>query len=279
MIQDIAPHHYDNAYRPLPPSAGSCALYYEEHTVLVSRQGSAIEYPRFQDLESMNPDIYDHYTYLFSIDGQGYYLLEHVSAPTPSRFSMENTEMFRSAVPRHLAFAGITGFQLYGWYRDHRYCGRCGGVLKKDEKERMLRCDGCHTMEYPKISPAVIIGVTDGSRLLLSKYAGRTYKKYALLAGFVEIGETIEETVKREVMEEVGLKVTNIRYYGSQPWSFSGTVLMGFFCDLASPDEITLDQEELALAEWFEREDIPMDDSRISLTWEMIRHFKEGACL
>lgn len=276
MIQDIAPHHYDNAYHPTPPTPDSYALYYEEHAVLVSRQEEEIDYPRFRDLEQVNPDIYGSYTYLFSIDGLGYYLLQHVSIPTPSRFSMENTEMFRTASPQHLAFAGITGYQLYCWYRDHHFCGRCGGSLEKDEKERMLKCGKCHAMEYPKISPAVIIGVTDGSRLLLSKYAGRTYKKYALLAGFVEIGETVEETVRREVMEEVGLKVKNIRYYGSQPWSFSGTVLMGFFCDLESPDEITLDQEELALAEWFEREDIPVDDTHISLTWEMIRYFKEG---
>lgn len=276
MIQDIAPHRYDNAYHPAPPAEDSYALYYEEHTALVCRQGEEIDYPRFRDLEPMNPDIYDSYTYLFSIDGQGYYLLEHVSVPTPSRFTMENTEIFRTASPQYLAFAGITGYQLYGWYRDHHYCGHCGGNMIQDAKERMLECEKCHTMEYPKISPAVIIGVTDKNRLLLSKYAGRTYKKYALLAGFVEIGETVEETVKREVMEEVGLKVKNIRYYGSQPWSFSGTILMGFFCDLESPDEITLDQEELALAEWFEREDIPIDDTHVSLTWEMIRYFKEG---
>ena len=90
-------------------------------------------------------------------------------------------------------------------------------------KERMMRCPRCGQMEYPEICPAVIIAVTDKNRLLLSKYAGRTYKRYALLAGFTEIGETLEETVKREVMEEVGLKVTNIRYYKSQPWSFSDT--------------------------------------------------------
>lgn len=276
MIQDIAPHHYDNTYHPLPPTAGSYALYYEGHTVLIGRQGDEITYPRFRDLEQRNPDIYENYTYLFSIDGQGYYLLEYVTIPTPSGFSMENTEIFRTASPQYQAFAGITGYQLYGWYRDHHFCGRCGSLLKKDGKERMLFCEKCHTMEYPKISPAVIIGVTDNNRLLLSKYAGRTYKKYALLAGFVEIGETVEETVQREVMEEVGLKVTNIRYYGSQPWSFSGTVLMGFFCDLESAGEITLDREELALAQWFEREDIPVDDSQVSLTWEMIQYFREG---
>ena len=109
---------------------------------------------------------------------------------------------------------------------------------------------------------------------VMSKYAGRTYKKYALLAGFAEIGETLEETVKREVMEEVGLKVKNIRYYKSQPWSFSDTLLMGFYCDLDGTDEIILDREELALAEWFEREKIPVGPSRDSLTNEMIMKFK-----
>lgn len=148
--------------------------------------------------------------------------------------------------------------------------------MKKDGKERMLYCEECHNMEFPKICPATIIGVIDGSRILMSKYAGRTYKKYALLAGFVEIGETVEETVKREVMEEVGLKVKNVRYYKSQPWSFSDTVLMGFYCDLDGEDSITLDEEELALAEWFEREEIPVEPSRDSLTNEMIMKFKNG---
>lgn len=132
-------------------------------------------------------------------------------------------------------------------------------------------------MEYPKICPAVIIGVTDGDRILMSKYAGRTYKKYALLAGFTEIGETVEQTVAREVMEEVGLKVKNIRYYKSQPWAFSDTLLMGFYCDLDGEDKITLDQNELALAEWFERDEIPVEPSRDSLTNEMIIQFKNGA--
>ena len=110
----------------------------------------------------------------------------------------------------------------------------------------------------------------------MAKYAGRTYKKYALLAGVTEIGETVEETVAREVMEEVGLKVKNIRYYKSQPWAFSDTLLMGFYCDLDGSDEIILDREELSLAEWFERDKIPVEPSRDSLTNEMIIKFKLG---
>ena len=140
----------------------------------------------------------------------------------------------------------------------------------------MLQCDNCGLMEFPKICPAVIIGVTDNNRILLSKYAGRSYKNYALLAGFTEIGETLEETVQREVMEEVGLKVKNIRYYKSQPWAFTDTMLMGFFCELDGEDKIKIDEDELALAEWFEREEVPMPASMESLTNEMIMEFKNN---
>ena len=276
MIQDIAPHQYDNGYNPVPPDRDSIALYYEEHTALIKNTAEGIEFPRFADLERLNEEIYEEYTYLFSIDEERYYLVEEINRERLSAFTMENTEIFRRADPQYRAFAGITGYQLYSWYKNHRYCGHCGSSMKKDKKERMLYCEECHNMEYPKICPATIIGVTDGNRLLMSKYAGRAYKKYALLAGFVEIGETVEETVKREVMEEVGLKVKNVRYYKSQPWSFSDTVLMGFYCDLDGDDSITMDEEELALAEWFEREEIPAGPQRDSLTNEMIMKFKNG---
>ena len=144
--------------------------------------------------------------------------------------------------------------------------------------EEELVCPVCGQTEYPKISPAVIVAITNGDKLLMSRYRVNhsTYRGYALIAGFVEIGETFEETVRREVMEEVGLKVKNIRYYKSQPWSFSDTLLMGFYCDLDGEEEITLDSEELALAEWFRRDEIPVEPSRDSLTNEMIIKFKNG---
>ena len=105
----------------------------------------------------------------------------------------------------------------------------------------------------------------------------REYKKYALIAGFNEIGETIEETVHREVMEEVGLKVKNLKYYKSQPWPFTGTLLMGFFCELDGEDDrITLEEEELAEAGWYSPEEVPEDEERIALTREMMTRFKKG---
>lgn len=278
MIQDIAPHKFDNAYHNQPPCPDSYVLYYKDRTALVRRTGDTFDFLRFKDLgEEDETAVRDSYTYLFSIDQETFYLADRLPAALPEHCTMENIQFFRGGAPRYLAFAGITGHQLYLWYRSRRFCGRCGSPMRKDEKERMMYCDNCHQMEYPKISPAVIIGVTDGNRLLMSKYAGREYTKYALLAGFSEIGETLEETVKREVMEEVGLKVTNIRYYKNQPWSFSDTLLVGFFCDLESPGTICLDQNELALAQWFEREEIPLeDDTNASLTHEMIRYFKES---
>ena len=113
-------------------------------------------------------------------------------------------------------------------------------------------------------------------RLLLSKYAGRSYTRYALLAGYTEIGETLEQTVHREVMEEVGLRVKNIRYYKSQPWGVAGNLSIGYFCDLDGDDTVRLDENELASAEWFDRNDLPAKDDGISLTREMIRIFSEG---
>ena len=277
MIQDIAPHHFDNAYHSYTPREEDFAIYCQPHQVLLKRQEDRIIFPAFRDLKKRNDDILENATYLFQIDEFRFFLVKHVNPEPLSGFQMENTEIFRLAEPQYLAFAGITAYQLYLWYESRKFCGCCGSPLRHDEKERMMYCDYCHAMEFPKISPAVIIGLTHKNRLLLSKYAGRTYKKYALLAGYTEIGETVEETVSREVMEEVGLPVKNIRYYKSQPWPFSSTVLMGFFCDLDGDDEtITLDANELALAQWFERDEIPVTPSRDSLTNEMIMAFKNG---
>ena len=150
--------------------------------------------------------------------------------------------------------------------------------MRPDSKERMLLCPDCRNMVYPRISPAVIVGVIHGDKLLMSKYAGRSYANYALIAGFTEIGESVEQTVSREVMEEVGLRVKNIRYYKSQPWAFSGSLLMGFFCDLDGSDEIRLDTSELAEAGWYSREEIGLEDDHVSLTREMIMKFKGGSC-
>ena len=148
--------------------------------------------------------------------------------------------------------------------------------MKHDTKERMMYCPSCGRQEYPVLMPAVIVGITNGDKIICSKYEGRSFKQYALIAGFAEIGETIEETVHREVMEEVGLKVKNLHYYKSQPWSFSGTLLFGFFCDVDGDDTLTVDHEELSVAQWFDRDKIICQDTGSSLTNEMMMVFAAG---
>lgn len=276
MIQDLGSHCYRNEYHPVPPKANDYILFFRDRKVLVKVMGDTFSFPDFQYTGEYYPRIYTSYTYLFSIDQTNYYLIRDESLTLLSGYTMEDIIIFRNLGPQVNGFALITGYQLYNWYETRKFCGKCGHPLVPDTRERMMYCPHCKNTEYPKISPAVIVGVRNGNRLLMSKYAGGTARRYALIAGFAEIGETLEETVKREVMEEVGLKVKNIQYYKSQPWSLSSSLLMGFYCDLEGSDHIILEEDELSEAQWFEREDIPYDDYDVSLTREMMIRFKKG---
>lgn len=136
-------------------------------------------------------------------------------------------------------------------------------------------CPGCGYTAYPRIMPAVIVGVTNGDKILITRYRVG-YGHNALIAGFTEIGETLEETVAREVMEEAGVRVKNIRYYKSQPWGFANDILMGFYCDVDGDTEIHMDDQELKQAGWVEREQIQLQPDNFSLTNEMMEKFKNG---
>ncbi len=273
MIQDISPKKYHNEYQEKEAARSDTVLVYREREVLVQRdERGDIHFPTLGELGKCCRIV----AYLFEISGENYFLGD-IAGEAPAGYAYENVKIFRVARPKDRAFAGITGHQLFGWYEKHQCCGRCGGKMEKDRRERMLYCPSCGNQVYPSISPAVIIGVTHKGKLLMSKYAGRDYKKFALIAGFNEIGETIEETVHREVMEEVGLKVKNLTYYKSQPWPFSGTLLMGFFCELDGEDEtITLEEDELSEAGWYLPEQVPEDEEKIALTREMMMVFKNG---
>ena len=276
MIQDIAPHTYHNEYKPVAPDKGSHILAYEEGKILMKKDGETMTLPSFGELEGKVENLYENYIYLFSIDEEHFYLIPDLDTSLLPGYQFEITRVLRTAEPQYLAFAGITGYQLFQWYSKRRFCGCCGKPMVHDKHERKMICPACGNGEYPVLSPAVIVGVTNGDKLILSKYEGRNHTRYATIAGFAEIGETIEETVHREVMEEIGIKVKNLRYYKSQPWSFSGTLLFGFYCDLDGDDTLTVDHNELSMASWFNREDIPDEGDNISLTKEMMMAFKHG---
>ena len=188
MIQDIAPHHLDNTYHPVPPDRDSIALCYEGRACLMKKAGDEIIFPTFADLEEKNKAIYEDYIYLFRIDEERYYLVRDSAKGYPADFQMEDMEIFRRANPQHRAFAGATGHHLYGWYKKHQYCGQCGGPTKPDIRERMLYCEKCGSMEYPKICPAVIIGVTDGTRLPFPNMQGVLIKNMPFLPVIRRLG-------------------------------------------------------------------------------------------
>jgi len=281
MIQDIEPRVFSNAFKPRQPRENDRVLVYgDEKTWLYKPHGAdAPAIPQYGQLAHAAPGCKNNLVYLFCIDETAFYCLRSDKLSETEKLSFVETPSgsFRTYGEKWMAYAGITACHLAGWYERHRICGKCGELTRHSEKERMIECPVCKATYYPRISPAVIVGVTDGDKLLLTRYADRPAVNYALIAGFCEVGESIEDTVRREVMEEVGLRVKNIRFYKSQPWGFSSSLLIGFYCDLDGSGEVTLDREELAVAEWFDRGDIAINDTSISLTSEMIDTFRRGA--
>lgn len=267
MIQDIAPHNLFNQYNPQVKAQGQdCALHFDGNKVCL--KGGEI--PKVSDFEGSE------FTYLLRVDEMKFFLA--VGSVNLSH-DMKWEEVFalrrQSSLPQHLIFAIMTGKHLADWYRDTAFCGRCGSHTVHSETERARVCPKCSYTAYPRIMPAVIVGVRNGDELLLTQY--RTgYGHNALIAGFTEIGETLEQTVSREVMEEAGIKVKNIRYYKSQPWGVANDILAGFYCDVDGDTEIHMDENELKIAHWVKREDIVLQPDNFSLTNEMMSMFKEG---
>lgn len=278
MIQDIAPLKLNNAYHRKKPKNNSRMLGFIDRMIYLKYDEKIefLTYGQWTDTLREQKKEIPGSVYLFSIGEEDYFLTDIAADTQIEGFAFHKMFSVRTMQPMKDVFAAATAWHLYVWYRDNQFCGRCGTKLAHDTLQRMMRCPKCGNLVFPKIAPAVIIGLTDGDKILMTKYAGREYKRYALIAGFTEIGETAEETVAREVMEEVGLKVKNIRYYKSQPWGFDSNLLLGYFCDLAEKAEIQLEEEELSLAEWVDYKDVPDDPEGLSLTREMMVHFRES---
>lgn len=277
MIQDIEPKIFNNKFKHQKAKVSDVFLSYQGDTVLIKEDKDKLWYPSFADFQEKYPSLIGKAQFLFTINDINYYLVDEQGLDCVEGWIYVNVQRFRSEAKYWRSFAGAVGWQLNRWYADHKFCSRCQTPLKRSDKERMLYCDSCNLQIYPKISPAVIVGVYDKNRLLLTKYAGREHVRHALIAGFAEIGESLEQTVHREVLEEAGLKVKNLKFYKSQPWPFTDTLLAGFYAELDGDDAITLETDELALGVWVERENIPLEDElQMSLTSEMIAAFKKN---
>lgn len=165
--------------------------------------------------------------------------------------------------------------QIINWDKNHQFCGRCGSPTKTAEYEMAKICPECGLMNFPRLSPAVITAIVKDNGLLMAKHSYGLIDRYTLIAGFVEPGETLEEAVRREIMEEVGLEVRNIEYFGSQPWPFPHSFMIGFTAQYEK-GEIKVDGKEIVDAKWFTAPEITPPPSQVSIASELINWFIEN---
>lgn len=278
MIQEIGDRIFDNHYRPDIRMREEDELFlFDEKSGEIGMKESedgSLEIPKAGDAGLREEDC----VYLFSIDDTRFFMPKsECSVTLPKGYEYRSSRILRKGKPKDLCFAAMTAGHLNAWYKNNRMCGRCGTRTEYGEKERLMRCPKCGNLIFPRINPAVTVAVIHEDKLLVSRYNGRKQTNlYALIAGFVEIGESAEECVAREVMEEVGLKVKNIRYYGSQPWGFAGNLQIGYTAEVDGDDHIVLDREELETAFFISREELEMNPVRPALTQEMIEAFRLG---
>ena len=208
-----------------------------------------------------------------ALDGRRCYAAElKLDAEPPEEMIFQDLRSLLVEVDeRFFAMAGRAK-QIVEWHETHRFCGRCGGETAPVATELAKECPRCGMLFYPRLSPAVIVLVKRGDRVLLARSPGFPPGMYSVLAGFVEPGESIEEAISREVCEEVGVEVENVRYFGSQPWPFPHSLMIGFTADYAG-GELRVEPDEIEDAGWFEADDLPVVPPRISIARAMIDAF------
>ena len=172
-------------------------------------------------------------------------------------------------------FLAGKALQLIIFNRNNKYCGKCGQVTVKRSNKNSRVCSDCGLVIYPKISPAVMIAITKGDKILLASNSKFRSNYYSVLAGFVDPGERLEDAIKREVMEEVGIEIKNVKYFGSQPWPFPDALMIAFIAEY-DKGEVKVDDKELVEAKWFSIDNMPDIPGPISLSRKLIDWFIES---
>ena len=276
MINELTPHIFDNAFKKNSEIKGNDhILCYRENTILLKRSGECFEIPVTSDFREVP---IEEVKFLFSLNSRNCFLL--LDCPTEDDLlKYHDIWTLRNFDKKEYAWIGMLGFHLMNWYNNNQYCGRCGSKTVLKEDERAIICHNCNNVIYPKISPAIIVAITCGDKILLAK--GKNYRVdfYALIAGYADFGESLEETVIREVKEEIGISVKNIRYYKSHPWPLSGSLMMGFFAEADDKQPLKINEAEIETAAWFKRGNLPPHAPNITISGDMIEAFeKETFC-
>lgn len=211
--------------------------------------------------------------FLGTLNNQPCYSAELPSdAVIPENISLRGLrELYGTIDEAVFAIAG-RAIQIVEWDRTHQFCGHCATPMTQLSDERAKRCPNCGLVNYPRLSPAVIVLIVRGDELLLARAPHFPAGMYGLIAGFVEPGESLEDAIVREVQEEVGISIKQIRYFGSQPWPFPNSLMLGFTAEYDS-GKIAIDPEELETAAWFHKHDLPIIPPRISIARKLIDWF------
>lgn len=216
--------------------------------------------------------------YLGALEGQGVFAVAvpETAAP-PEGYRFEDLRRLLGLVDDKLFGLAGRAFQILEWERSHRFCGRCGTpTVSHAQGERARVCPACAFSSYPRINPCVIVAVERGEEILLARAQRFNRPLFSVLAGFIEAGETAEETLMREVQEEVGVRVRNPRYFGSQSWPFPGNLMLGFQADYAA-GELVLQEAEIAEADFFHFTELPPIPPAGSIAYALIQDFV-GRC-
>ncbi len=275
MIQDIFPHRFNNQFitnKSLEET--DIILHYTGNSLLLKNRGDGFRLPQKKDFPEITNKTNS--TFLFTLNDVPCFLVWGKLNPDMNGFVYREINYFRSIAQKEIAWIGLVGFQLANWYSVNKFCGKCGSPNHEKSDERAIVCPVCGTIVFPKISPAIIVAIVCKNKILLARNKSFRGNWYSLIAGYADMGESLEETVIREVKEEVGLDVRNIRYYKSQPWPMSGSMMIGFIAEADENKDIIVDNKEISEASWFTRDSLPDYPSSLSIAGEMIKKFERG---
>ncbi len=209
--------------------------------------------------------------YICEYNGKSFYVIDlETNLVLPQNYIFKNfMDCSRNFCKQKIFPIAVQAYQLLNWSRKHQYCGVCGTKFKPMNPDKSKSCPKCNNLLFPQTSPAIIVAIIKDKKILLAHNNNFPEGLYSIIAGFVELGENLEETVHREVQEEVGLKVKNIRYFNSQPWPFPNSLMLGFVADYDS-GEIKTDGVEIAHADWFTPDNFPILPDEHSIARKII---------
>ena len=265
-----------------PPAGAGGASYWfviQNGRILVAKSGEAVEVPVEVPFTADLRDLGLHpqrTAFIGMAAGKSCFAAEVPETDSaPQGWSFEAMRSLFTIVPEDLFRVAGRATQVLDWDRTHAFCGRCGTPTAVKPGEWARECPSCGLVSYPRISPAVIVAVVREERILLARAQRFAPGMYSVLAGFVEPGETLEECVHREVKEEAGIEVRNVRYFSSQPWPFPNSLMVAFTAEHAA-GEIAIDPVELAEAGWYAADALPRIPDRITVARKLIDWFVES---